>query len=291
MKVVLITGCSTGIGHATALHLARQGYHVFASMHTPATGSALLIQAARDEGLHLDVIQLDVNDTLSAEQAIKTVLEKTGRLNVLVNNAGIGGGSVLEETPENKLRAIFETNFFGAMRMMRLVLPTMREAGRGVIVNVSSIAGRVTLGGVVSSAYAGSKFALEAASETLAQEVYSFGIRVAIIEPGVVKTPIFKKGGNIPQPANSPYRDLKLRGERFFGSRLENPAPPQLVADVIHHAIETQEPKLRYLVGKDAEEIAVGRQKLTDETLIKSGRAMSLDAFAVFYKAHFGLEI
>ena len=140
MTVTLITGTSTGIGQTTALHLARQGHHVFASMRNPDTGSAVLTQLAREEGLKLEVIQLDVNDPKSSEQAVEEVLAQTGQLNVLVNNAGIGGGGPIEELSEELLRAIFETNFFGAMRMMRLVLPTMRQARSGAIVNISSIA-------------------------------------------------------------------------------------------------------------------------------------------------------
>ncbi|MFQ5398175.1 MAG: SDR family NAD(P)-dependent oxidoreductase [Anaerolineae bacterium] len=133
--------------------LARQGHHVFASMRNPASGSAVLTQSARQEGLKLEVIQLDVNDSKSSEQAVQEVLERAGKLDVLINNAGIGGGGPVEETPEEVLRAVFETNFFGAVRMMRLVLPTMRRARSGAIVNVSSIAGR--LAGARSSAYAG----------------------------------------------------------------------------------------------------------------------------------------
>ena len=174
---------------------------------------------------------------------------------------------------------------------MQLVLPIMREARGGVIVNVSSIAGRVLLGGIISSAYGGSKFALEAASEILAQEVCRFNIRVAIIEPGVIKTPIFDKGEADPHGDESPYHPLNLRGERLFSSRLQNPSLPELVAEVIQQAIEAERPKLRYLVGPDAEAMAAGRRKLTDEALVESGQDMSLDAYAAFCKMHFGVEI
>lgn len=159
MPVTLITGSSTGIGQTTALHLARQGHHVFASMRDPATGSSVLTQAADEEGLKLDVIQFDVNDSDSSEQAVQEVLERAGRLDVLINNAGIGGGGPAEDTPEEVLRSVFETNFFGAMRMMRLVLPTMRQARSGAIVNITSIAGRLAMAG--GGTYAASKFALE----------------------------------------------------------------------------------------------------------------------------------
>lgn len=288
VSVTLITGTSTGIGQATALHLARQGHHVFASMRNPATGSAVLTQVARQEGLKLEVIQLDVNDPKSSEQAVQEVLEQTGQLDVLINNAGIGGGGPIEEMPEEVLRAVFETNFFGAMRMMRLVLPTMRQARSGAVVNVSSIAGRLASAG--SSAYGGSKFALEAASEALAQEVRRFNIRVVIIEPGVIQTPIFEKGGPEPDPS-SPYYEFALRGGRLFAKRLENPSPPELVAETIQLSLETDQPKLRYLVGEDAKGWAAGRQAMTDEEWVDFGREMTLDEYAALYLDRFGMEI
>ena len=288
MSVTLITGTSTGIGQATALRLARQGHHVFASMRNPATGSSVLTEAAGQEGLEIDVIQLDVNDADSCEQAVRGVLEQTGRLDVLINNAGIGGGGPIEEAPEEVLRAVFETNFFGAMRMMRLVLPTMREARSGAIVNVASIAGRLAMGG--GSFYAASKFALEAASESLAQEVRPFGIRVVIIEPGIILTPIFGKRGPPPDP-DSPYLDVALRSGRMITKRLENPSPPELVAETIQRSLETDEPKLRYLVGDDAKGWAAGRKAMTDEEWVDFGREMTLDEYAALYLEHFGFEI
>ena len=288
MTVTLITGTSTGIGQATALHLARQGHHVFASMRNPDTGSAVLTQAASEEGLKLEVIQLDVNDPKSSEQAVEEVLARTGQLNVLVNNAGIGGGGPIEELPEELLRSIFETNFFGAMRMMRLVLPTMRQARSGAIVNISSIAGR--LANARGSAYSGSKFALEAASECLALEVRRFNIRVVIIELGFIRTPIFEKGGAKPNP-NSPYHAFNLRSERLSATMMPNASPPELVAETIQHSLETEEPKLRYLVGEDAKSWGPGRQAMTDEDWVNFGREMTLDEYAQFYHDHFGMEI
>jgi NAD(P)-dependent dehydrogenase (short-subunit alcohol dehydrogenase family) len=288
MTVTLITGTITGIGQATALHLARQGHHVFASMRNPDTGSAVLKEAASEEGLKLEVIQLDVNDPKSSEEAVETVLGQKGRIDVLVNNAGIGGGASIEELPEELLRAIFETNFFGAMRMMRLVLPTMRQARSCAIVNVSSIAGRLV--NARGSAYSGSKFALEAASESLAQEVRRFNIRVVIIEPGFTRTPIFEKGGPKPNP-NSPYHAFNLRGERLTATMIPNASPPELVAETIQHSLETDEPKLRYLVGEDAKAWAAGRRAMTDEDLVNFGQEMTLDEYAKLQHDHYGLEI
>ena len=176
------------------------------------------------------------------------------------------------------------------MRMMRLVLPTMRQARNGAIVNISSIAGR--LANAKGSAYSGSKFALEAASECLAQEVRRFNIRVVIIEPGFTRTPMIEKGGPRPKlDPNSPYHAFNLRSERLSATMKPNASPPELVAEAIQHSLETDEPKLRYPVGEDAKAWAVGRQAMTDEDWVNFGREMTLDEYAQFYHDQFGMEI
>jgi len=222
-KVVLITGCSTGIGQATAIRLARAGYQVFASMRNLAADSAPLTAIADAEDVNLTAIQLDVTDQRSSERAVQQVLDKSGRLDVLINNAGISGGGPIEEMPETVLRATFETNFFGAMRMMQLALPSMREARSGVIVNVSSVMARWIP--ALCSAYSGSKVALAAASEALAQEVQRFNIRVALIEPGVIQTPIFnKKKEGVEDDSQSPYREFSARHTRLIVGLLKTPS-------------------------------------------------------------------
>jgi NAD(P)-dependent dehydrogenase (short-subunit alcohol dehydrogenase family) len=288
LPTTLITGTSTGIGLATALHLARNGYHVFASMRDPATGSGVLTETAHQEGLQLEVLQLDVNDPDSSERAVHEVLQKAGQIDVLINNAGIGGGGPIEEMSEEFLRAVFETNFFGAMRLIRLVLPTMRKRRSGTIVNIASVLGRFV--GAGGSAYSGSKFALEAASEALAQEVKRFNIRVVIIEPGVIETPIFEKNRREPDP-NSPYYEFARRRAQVFDKRLKDPSPPELVAKTIQHGLETDTPKLRYLVGEDAKKWMTGRQRMTDEEWVDAGREMTSEEYAVFYADRFGIEI
>ena len=182
--VALITGCSTGIGRATALHLARRGYRVHATMRSPERAGAPLVQTAKDEGLALTVVPLDVMDAASCAKA----LAEAGRIDVLVNNAGLGELGAVEDLDDEQVRRMFETNVFGPLRLMRAVLPGMRAAGRGAIVNVSSVAGRFCYGS--GALYSGSKHALEAISECLALEVMQYGIRVAIIEPGFFDTPI-----------------------------------------------------------------------------------------------------
>ena len=288
MLVTLITGTSTGIGQATALYLARHGYRVFASMRNPTQGASALTEVAHAERLPLEVLQLDVDDPLSAGRAVQAVQHKAGQIDVLINNAGIGGGGAIEETPEERLRAVFETNFFGAMRLIRAVLPGMRQRRSGAIVNVSSVAGR--LASSPQYPYAASKFALEAASEILAQEVRRFNIRVAIIEPGVILTPVFAKNMREPD-MQSPYVDFTLRLGRVFKKRLENPSPPELVAATIHHALETKQPKLRYPVGEDAHQWLAGRQRMTDEEGIDYGKEMTDEDLAVIHRKYFGMEI
>ena len=287
MTVTLITGCSTGIGRATAIQLARAGHRVFASMRNTDAGSELK-QQADDEKLDLELIRLDIDDPDSVQEAVGAVASRAGRVDVLVNNAGVGGGGSVEETPEELWRSIMETNFFGALRMTRAVLPGMRQRRQGAIVNVSSAAGRLAVS--PQGAYTASKFALEAMSEVLAQEVLRFNIRVAIIEPGVILTPIFGKNASEPD-LNSPYVDFALRIGRMFASRLEDPSPPELVAEAIEHALTTDEPRLRYPVGEDAHQFIDGRREMSDEEWVAYGREMSDEEVAGFYKQHFKMDI
>lgn len=290
MRVTLITGCSSGIGRETAVFLARQGYHVFAGIRNLAADGTDLVTLAQDEGLKLEPVALDVTDAEECKRVVETILTQMGRIDVLVNNAGLAAGGYLEEMPETAVRSLFEVNFFGAMRLMQLVTPSMREAQSGTIVNISSIMGRVARAG--GSAYAASKFALEAASEALAQELRRFDVRVVLIEPGVVKTRIHEpKGKRAVDRPRSPYHEFDSRGERLFAALLRHPAYPEDVARIIHEAIETDSPKLRYLVGDDAAKWAAGRPRLTDEAWVDSGRKMDLEEYAAFYADAFGILI
>ncbi len=284
MSVALITGTSTGIGRSTAIELAKNGYHVFASMRNPDAADPKMISAG-----HVDVVPLDVNDNPSMESAVEGVLGSAGRIDILVNNAGIGIGGSIEETTEKDLRDTMETNFFGAWRMMQLVLPGMRVQGGGHIVNVTSVAGRFVMG--FHGPYAASKFALEAASEALAQEAFRYNVRVSIIEPGAIKTPIFEKAADREAPTKSPYMESYTRLTTILNKRLEDPSPPELVAETIRHAIETDQPTLHYLVGEDAELWSAGRAKMSDEEYVEAGREMSLDEFKKWHEEKFGMEL
>ncbi len=192
MSVALITGTSTGIGLATAVTLARAGHSVYGAMRDPDGSGGELRALAEAEQLAITAVKIDVDDDASVADGIARVLAEAGRIDVLVNNAGIGGGGAVEEVKLADVRRIMETNFFGPLRCIQAVVPGMRERQAGCIVNISSIAGRIAA--APQAPYAASKWALEALGEVLAQEVKPFNIRVALIEPGIIATPIFKKG-------------------------------------------------------------------------------------------------
>ena len=281
MLVALITGSSSGIGLATAIHFARLGWDVHAGVRDPASATDL----AKVATTSLRPVTLDVNDDASVARAVREVLEASGRIDVLVNNAGIGGGGPFADVPVEFAKAMFETNYFGAIRMIQAVLPGMRERRSGAIVNVSSIAGRLAIAG--HGHYSAVKHALEAASEALAQEVVAFGIRVAIVEPGVVVTPIFTKAKRFVDPA-SPYAMHVRRLLLFYQMQMKMPSQPEDVARAIHEAVTTPEPKLRYLVGEDARRLVAGRARLTDEEYVATGHEMSEEAYLTLMRERYG---
>jgi NAD(P)-dependent dehydrogenase (short-subunit alcohol dehydrogenase family) len=286
MSVVLVTGSSSGIGLATAVHFARLGHDVHAGVRNPATAGELT-QAVGAERLPIRTATLDVDDPASVTHAVADVLERSGRIDVLVNNAGIGGGGPIGDVPVDWVKSLFETNYFGAVRMIQAVLPVMRERRSGAIVNVSSIAGRLAIAG--HGHYSAVKHALEAMSEALAQEVVAFGIRVAIVEPGVVVTPIFTKAKRFNDPA-SPYNVHVRRLLLFYQMQMKMASQPADVARVIHEAATTDRPKLRYPVGRDAELLIAGRQRLTDEEYVATGEEMSDDAYLALMRQRYGFE-
>ena len=275
MPVALITGTSTGIGLATALHFGRQGHDVWASVRQPAAATDL--RAAIDaERLPVRIVALDVDDPGSVQRGVAEVLDKSGRVDILVNNAGIGGGGPIEDVPVDWVKTLFETNYFGVLRVTQAVLPGMRERRAGTIVNVSSVAGRMAVAG--HGHYSAVKHALEAMSEALAQEVQRFGIRVAIVEPGVVVTPIFSKAKRWADPA-SPYFDHVRRLLLLYQKQMPHAAQPADAALVIYEAATTSTPRLRWLVGEDANLLVAGRQRQSDEEYVAGGRAMSEEEF------------
>jgi NAD(P)-dependent dehydrogenase (short-subunit alcohol dehydrogenase family) len=286
MPVALVTGCSSGIGLATALHFARQGYEVHAGVRHVA-GAAELAAAIERERLSARPLALDVDDDASVKRAVGEVLARAGAIDVLVNNAGMGGGGTIEEVPLDFAQAMFNTNYFGAIRMIQAALPSMRQRCRGAIVNISSIAGRVAIAG--HGTYCAVKHALEAASEALAQEVQGFGIRVAIVEPGVVVTPIFQKARRFSDPAG-PYAEHVRRLLLFYQAQMKMASQPEDAARVIHEAVTTTQPRLRWLVGEDARILVAGRTRLSDEEFIAGARPMSDAQYMAEMKQRFGFE-
>jgi NAD(P)-dependent dehydrogenase (short-subunit alcohol dehydrogenase family) len=288
MKTALVTGTSSGIGFATALHLAHNGYRVFAGMRNLGKAQPLR-DAAGTDGLELEVVELDVTFEDSVAAAFEAV-HRDGPLDVLVNNAGIGGATPLELTPDDEHRRMFETNYFGAVRCIRSALPKMRERGGGAIVNVTSVAGRLATPNQI--AYSASKWALECAGEALAHEVYRFGIRVLNVAPGVVMTSIFENSAEATRyDRDSPYKQVMRRNGKMFAAGFRDPAQPEDVARTILAAITAEEYRLRWPVGNDALGLAAGRPTISDEAWIAMGGDLSDEEYNGRFLEMFGIQL
>jgi NAD(P)-dependent dehydrogenase (short-subunit alcohol dehydrogenase family) len=251
MPTALITGTSTGIGLETALYFARQGCRVFAGARKPEVV---------ERHPNIVPVKLDVDQDESVRECVAQVLEDAGAIDVLVNNAGVGVAGAIEMVPLDRIRGMFETNFYGAVRMMQAVLPSMRNRRSGTVVNVTSVMGHVTLG--CHGFYSATKFALAAISESLAIEMKPFGVKVAIIEPGVILTPIWNKA-EAAMPEGHPYQQAMGRLLRLFGAQMEGGTTPDTVARAIYDAVQEGATKLRYPVGLDAETIVPVRDRMT----------------------------
>jgi len=260
-KVALVTGSSSGIGLETVLALARDGYHTFASMRN-TTKAGELENAAKKENLPIKVIELDVDKEESIVSGIKKIIEELGRLDVLVNNAGYGQFGCTEDVSIEDFRKQFETNFFSVVRIVQKVAPIMRNQNSGIIVNISSVAGRIGLPG--SPAYISSKFALEGFGECLRYELGQFGIKTTLIEPGVIKTNFFESM-KIPDSKTDPkYKQLTDHIHSGLKMMVELGTPPSQVADVIIKAIHDDEMLPRYIVGTDAAMFMEAKKMKTD---------------------------
>jgi NAD(P)-dependent dehydrogenase (short-subunit alcohol dehydrogenase family) len=260
-KVALVTGSSSGIGYETSLALARANYFTYATMrNTEKAGSIQKI--AKKENLNLDVIELDIDNEKSIKSAVKKVLEQKGRIDVLVNNAGYGIFGCVEDISMDELRAQFQTNFFGVVKLIQEVAPIMRKQGSGIIVNVSSVAGRIGFPG--TPAYISSKFALEGLSECMRYEMSPFGIKTIIIEPGVIKTNFLSSMKIAKGKPDSPYKEITEKVVNGIKMMAELATPPIEVAKTIMKAIETENPLPRYVVGSDAVMFLEAKKMKTD---------------------------
>jgi NAD(P)-dependent dehydrogenase (short-subunit alcohol dehydrogenase family) len=284
MALALVTGTSSGIGLATAVALARAGHTVAATMRN-LDGGAEIRKIAAAEKLPIHLIALDVDDDASVRDGFAKVVAEHGPIDVLVNNAGIPGGGVVEETTIERFHQVMETNFFGALRCAKAVIPGMRERRRGTIVNVSSIAGRFALPS--HSSYAASKWALEAVSEALAQELRPFNVRVAIVEPGVIATPITAR---TPPPTGESLYPFRKRLIATFAAARATPVPPSVVGDAIRDIVASDSLRLRYPVGPGAELWLRTRAGKTDEQMVLEGNETDAE-YAARMKRELGLDV
>jgi NAD(P)-dependent dehydrogenase (short-subunit alcohol dehydrogenase family) len=230
--------------------------------------SKKITEIANKEKLPLQVVQIDVNDEGSVDEAIDKIVAENKGIDVLVNNAGYGLFGSLEDLSIEEIKAQFETNFFGAIRLTQKVLPAMRmQNSGGTIVNVSSVGGLV--GVPVLSAYNSTKFALEGLSESMSYELEQFGIRVVIIEPGFIRTNIMNSSISAKKSleSKSPYFSLMQKVQNYFKSMMDNASsssPPEEVAKTILQAITSENPQLRYTVGNDSATIMQAKRTMSD---------------------------
>ncbi|MEZ5726863.1 MAG: SDR family NAD(P)-dependent oxidoreductase [Burkholderiaceae bacterium] len=265
MASVLITGSSRGIGMATVIELARCGHRVFATMRDPGA-AALLAATVAAESLPIELLAMDIDSPGSVLDAIASIIEQFGVPDVLVNNAGIERHGAVEELSLDDFRTVMETNFFGALRCIQSVLPQMRARASGCIINLSSVAARASY--APASAYSASKAALEAVSEALAQEVRPFGIRVALVETGIIDTDMSHGITSSPDPSIYPH---SRRFAWMFGAALKRPTGPQVVAIAIRQIVEGRNRAFRTLVGPDAAPLLKWRAEMSDEKWIDWG--------------------
>lgn len=287
MTVALITGANSGIGRSAAVDLAGKGWTVYGSMRSLEKGEKLAAMCA-DAGVEVHPVVCDVTNTDSVNAVVAEVTKAAGQIDVLINNAGIGGNGVLEETSLDEYRNVMDVNLYGVIRGVQAVLPQMRDRGSGCIINVSSIAG--VIAALAQSPYVASKWALEGLTEGLAQEVAGHGIRVALIEPGIVKTAIMAKNTEAPN-ASGAYDAAYRRLFNFYATGLADPGQPSEVAEVIYEAATTSTPTLRYTCGWGGTELIDGKAKMDDRDWIALGAVEDDAEYAARFKELFGLEI
>lgn len=263
-KAVLITGCSSGIGHATALLLVREGWTVYATARRPDTLSDL-------EAAGCKTLPLDVTDEASMSAAVNAFIAAEGAVGVLINNAGYSQSGAVESVPLDQVRRQFETNVFGLIRMCQLVLPGMRDQHWGRIVNLSSMGGRLTFPG--GGLYHGSKYAVEAISDALRFEVQGFGVRVIVIEPGLIVTNFGETAaGSVGDwDGAGPYADFNRDVARaiedvYHGPLAKLGGGPEAVAKAIAGALNSEHPKTRYPVTVSAH-VMINQRRLMPDRL------------------------
>ncbi len=260
-KVILVTGASSGIGKACAVHLAQADYHVYGTTRKSPDRVAKDLPSSQ-----LNMIQMDVRDDLSVHRGIDSIIKEAGRLDVVVNNAGFGITGPIENTSIDEAKDQFETNFFGLLRVCNTVLPIMRNQGSGYIINISSIGGLIGL--PFQGLYSASKFAVEGLTEALYKEVRSFGIRVVLIEPGDFFTAFTANRKKTARAETDPaYKNRFEQTLRIIESDEKNGASPEKVARLLVKIIRYSDPRLRYRVGYLPQKIAVTLKKFLPQKL------------------------
>ena len=261
-KVAVVTGSSSGIGFETSLVLSRNNFHTYATMRNPEKGGKMRTILS-GENLPIEIIQLDVTSDKSVSHAIQSILSRSGRIDVLVNNAGYGLVGAFEELGMDEIKEQYETNFFGVIRVTQAVIPIMKEQKSGLIVNISSGAGRFGYPG--GSAYVSTKFALEGLSESMAYELDRFDIRVALVEPGFVRTNFSSVVAKRSQDPDSEYSKMTEKMAQRMQVMRQNASSSELVANVVLEAVTSRNPNLRYLAGKDVEQWIEQKKKMSDK--------------------------
>jgi NAD(P)-dependent dehydrogenase (short-subunit alcohol dehydrogenase family) len=285
--VSVVTGANSGIGRATAVHLAAAGHTVYGTVRS--VGKADKLRTMADAaGVTVALVELDVADDDSVRDGFGDILGTAGRVDHLVNNAGVGGNAVVEECPPALFTEVMNVNLNGAVRCIQAVLPQMRERRSGTIVNITSVVGK--LAALAQAPYTASKWAFEGMSEQLAQEVAAFGIRVAIVEPGVTKSAIFAKNIDAPN-ATGAYDTHYRRMFQMYAAGMAHATDPFEVAAVVQHAIETDHPTLRYPVSWGGPEIIAGRAELSDEDWVAMGTIADDADYVQRFRDVFGVDI
>ncbi|WP_420451830.1 SDR family oxidoreductase [Ilumatobacter sp.] len=285
--VTVVTGANSGIGRATAIHLASVGHHVVGTVRALEKAEKLMAMAD-GAGVAIELAVADVADDESVARGFEEILGRAGRIDHLVNNAGVGGNAVVEESTSQMFLDVMNVNLCGATRCSAAVLPQMRERGSGTIVNVTSVAGRI--GAPAQAPYVASKWALEGASEQLALEVAPFGIRVAIIEPGVTRSAIFAKNVDAPNSTGA-YDDAYRHMFQFYAAGMEQATDPVEVGRLVEHATTTDDPKLRYAVSWGGPEMSNQHDRIDPADWFALGAATDDEEYARRFREIFDLDI
>ena len=285
--VSVVTGANSGIGRATAIHLAAQGHEVYGTVRDVGRAGKLQAMAAEAK-VEVQLVELDVADDQSVVAGFAELLDRAGRVDVLVNNAGVGFNATVEDASPADILDVMNVNVCGAVRCLKQVLPGMRERRSGSIVNITSVAGR--FGAIAQAPYVASKWAFEGLSEELAFELAPFGIRVVIIEPGVTKSAIFAK--NVDTPASSGgYDDHYRRLFDFYAAGVAHATDPFEVGAIIFDAVTTDSPKLRYPCSWGGPEIIAGRAAMADDEWVALGAIADDDEYNARFQSALGVDI